>query len=330
MNKFKLLVAPLLVLPFIAACNNGGGDKPEEVKFSLSSGWPIEVVDKTATVYVDWTPNDIIKFDSFTFTASPAKENTVTFDQTGDPRPMPVTITFKEDITTDISGTLSFKYEDVTAKTKGEGKLNVTIPKPEFDPIVTQDEFDHAVNFDGIKRMQVYGDEHIIEDGDTCDMTTSEETSEYIYHHLSIQNMLGIESKNEVCTRIKNIGDESCEFTMNQNDSGWSTPGTTTSKKFGFTSDYHNPLKKLEKEYEGFEPSLEYEHFSFTDDKYIYKGTAKEKAYSTETSISLTLNFKNKILVSCSNTIVEGDITVQSEISYKFEDKVPTWPFPNF
>lgn len=150
MKKLSLLVFPLAVISLLASCDNGGGDKPTEVKFSLSSDWPIEVVDKTATVKVDWTPTNIIRFESFTFTANPAKENTVTFEQTGDPRPMPVTITFENDITEDISGTLSFKYEDVTAKTKGECKLNVTIPKPEFDPIVTQDEFNNACSLVGV------------------------------------------------------------------------------------------------------------------------------------------------------------------------------------
>ncbi|MCQ2795653.1 MAG: hypothetical protein MJ214_05615 [Bacilli bacterium] len=130
MNKFKLLVAPLLVIPFIAACNNGGGDKPTEVKFSLSSDWPITVDGKVATVTIDWTPNDIIKFNSFTFTADPVKDNTVTFDQTGDPRPMTVTITFNEDITEDINGTLSFAYEDTTAKTTGNSSVSVTIYGP--------------------------------------------------------------------------------------------------------------------------------------------------------------------------------------------------------
>lgn len=122
---------PLMAVSLLASCNNGGGDKPEEVKFSLSSDHPIEVVDKTAIVYVDWTPTDTIKFESFTFTASPAKENTVTFEQTGDPRPMPVKITFNDDITSDISGTLSFAYEDVTAKTTGNSSIDVTIIAPE-------------------------------------------------------------------------------------------------------------------------------------------------------------------------------------------------------
>ncbi|MCQ2796313.1 MAG: hypothetical protein MJ213_03300 [Bacilli bacterium] len=129
MKKISLLVMPLMAVSLLVSCNNGGGDKPEEVKFSLSGNPTLD--GKVATVNIDWTPNDIIKFESFTFTTTTSKENTVTFDPTGDPRPMRVTITFTEDITEDISGTLKFSYQDVTAKSKGESSLTFTIPKPE-------------------------------------------------------------------------------------------------------------------------------------------------------------------------------------------------------
>lgn len=133
MKKLSLLVFPLAAMSLLASCDNGGGDQPGEVKFSLSSDCPIKVLEdnKTAEVSVDWTPNDIIKFESFTFDATPTKDNTVTFDPTSYPRPMTVKITFKDDITEDISGTLNFTYQDVTVKTKGESSLSVTIPKPE-------------------------------------------------------------------------------------------------------------------------------------------------------------------------------------------------------
>lgn len=134
MKKIKLLALPLLTLPFVIGCNNGGGDKPEDVKFSLSSDQPIKVDGEGAIVYVDWTPTEhSIKFDSFTFTTEQSEVDTVDFDKESEARPMPVTITFKTAIIEDISGTLSFGYEDVTAKTKKESSLTFTIPAP-VDP----------------------------------------------------------------------------------------------------------------------------------------------------------------------------------------------------
>ncbi|MCQ2792440.1 MAG: hypothetical protein MJ208_02840, partial [Bacilli bacterium] len=139
--KKIMFVMPLLTLSFLASCNKGGGNK---VQFTLSSEQPTVVEEKTATIYVDWKPTDhIIKFESFTFIANPVRENTVTFEQTGDPRPMPVKITFKDDINEDINGTLSFTYEDVTAKTNGESSIEVTISKPEsYDVSFSSDQYD--------------------------------------------------------------------------------------------------------------------------------------------------------------------------------------------
>ena len=144
MKKLVLLGMSLMTLSLLASCNNGGGGGEDKVQFMLSSEQPITVEGKVAEVSVDWTPNDIIKFESFTFfSATPTKGNTVTFDPTGEPRPMQVTITFTDDITEDISGTLSFKYEDVTAKINGESSIEVTISKPEsYDVSFSSNQYD--------------------------------------------------------------------------------------------------------------------------------------------------------------------------------------------
>lgn len=120
-------VAAGVAVPLILM-NKDKNNKPEQVKFLLTD--EITVAGGTATVNVDWEPSDHkIKFESFTFeTSSGGKAEGVTFEQKDDNRPVPVTITFDDDITQSISGTLGFTYGDVTAKTKDAGNIEVTIP----------------------------------------------------------------------------------------------------------------------------------------------------------------------------------------------------------
>ncbi len=286
---------PLMAVSLLASCNNGGGDKPGEVKFSISSDQPISVDGKVATVYVDWTPNDIIKFESFTFDATPTKGNTVTFDPTGDPRPMPVTITFENDITEDISGTLSFKYEDVTAKTKGESSINVTIPKPEVDPTLTKEEFDNAVSFKDVQYLQV--DEAYIIDPSMPSNFVSSEFSPTVSHYLISGGFKdeGYTRKNptepvtyDLCFR--EVAPENFTFWYDVDESYFGKPQTFTIGTYGMTI-----LEKIEDllgaEY--------YSSFSYVKGEGVYKAEA--------TKGTITLKFEDKKLVGFNFDLVDEE-----------------------
>lgn len=143
---------PLLTLSLLVSCNNGGGEG-EQVEFMLSSEQPTKVEGKVATVYVDWQPDGHqIKFNSFTFVTQSGEEITPSFDQKDDPRPLPVTITFNSDITEEINGTLSFAYEDRTAKTQGENSIDITIkPEKKYFDVSTSGEHIHYYKDSGLE-----------------------------------------------------------------------------------------------------------------------------------------------------------------------------------
>lgn len=139
MKKLKTLLVPLMACSFLASCGGGGGNAPETLTFSVTDS-SVMCKDKKAIVHLDWTPSDhSLEFTKFSFTYSGITVDKVA--QTGDltTRPAEVTITFEEELTTSITGTLNFHYTDKTAKSEGDGKvegINVGLVPP--TPVVDE------------------------------------------------------------------------------------------------------------------------------------------------------------------------------------------------
>ena len=312
MKKVNYLL-PLLVVPFLFSCANNGG-KDTNIKFSLSEE-EIEVSGKIAQASIDWEPsNHKVKFLTCAYTCTSEEGVSAEFaiDPETEPRPMVVKITFKNDITEDKDGTLSFTYKDVTAGNKeGKSSIEFTIPAPDSE--VTKEEFDAAIGMKNVEYLQIQGT--MIEDGalaqtsirnlspTACYQTTDEgEEANYFMEMYSFGNY------------------EECKYVVREEKGGTFSPETTV-KKSEAGEQYKQIFPKpteigLIEELETRE--LGYDDFEYKNNVYI---AIIEDGYDSET---ITLSFENKKITKFVTS--DSDAQNTSTMLYSYEKLTPKDP----
>lgn len=181
MNKFKLLITPLLILPFLACC--GGKEKAEEYTVTIEDLNGVQVSPTTAIKgedYVGTIAIDVLVIkdkllpESLTKVTSGNKELIVH---------QGYTYTLKDD-------KLSADFKIPAANIVGDISIQLSlIPKPEPEPtdphVVTKQEFIDAVTFKDVQYLQTTETSYSYEDG-SLEPTfyIKNESSPSVYYYL--------------------------------------------------------------------------------------------------------------------------------------------------
>lgn len=153
MKKSKLLIAPLLVVPFLASCNKGGGDKPgptvyHTIKFE---GERCVMKDDSGRVITQKA------FEAGQSASFHLEGETEEFDI---PKEENVAITYTA-TGEKFDGTYSYNAADGSLSVKMTADVTVTAKSEENDPTVTKAEFDAALAFTGVDYLQMESTENI-------------------------------------------------------------------------------------------------------------------------------------------------------------------------
>lgn len=317
----------LLSLLSLSLFSCGGGDKPEELKFSVASSEVlVDIFTYKTSIELDWTPSDhIIEFSDFSFALS--KQTTITptvdvIDITA--RPLALNLTFNSEFNMDDQGKLKFHFNDKTAKKEGNWETkDINIKLNPYQ--VREDEFNNACDFKGITRMQSEANTTIVDTDGTIETVSQRfETSELICHTVEQSECYSVTLLHEEYARKDTVEADHCEYVYKEDEGEWSDPATSYElNDYPFTGHYYNPINNIGSGI--YEPSIEFSNFNFIDNKYIYEGIDT----SDGEIIKMELNFKNKILVNTKKH-TDSDIygTKDFEAIYLFEDIVPSWPLP--
>ena len=144
MKKFKLLVAPLLVLPFIAACNNGGGQDPviyHTLKFVSDTCYMKDDIGGQVS------EKQFEAGETANFRLDPHE---------GYLLPLENQVDFKDTKTgEDFTGTYSYNPENGDISVKMTADVTIYAGNSEDTNYVTEQEFKDAISFKDVQYLQV-------------------------------------------------------------------------------------------------------------------------------------------------------------------------------